>query len=70
MVGNMKVLLINIADWYKSTEPGLWGKGQMMKRKKHTEGQIICAANTGSAKPTFYNWKAKYGGLEVSEAFG
>jgi putative transposase len=25
------------------------------------------AASTGSARLTFYKWKAKYGGLEVSE---
>jgi putative transposase len=75
MVGNMKVLLINIADWYKSTEPGLWGKGQMMKRKKHTEEQIIATLKEyeagmktadlcrkyGISEATFYNWKAKYG---------
>ena len=28
--------------------------------------QPICAASTGSA--TFYNWKSKFGGLDVSEA--
>jgi putative transposase len=26
------------------------------------------AANTGSAARRFYKWKAKYGGLDVSEA--
>ena len=25
-------------------------------------------ASTGSREATFYNWKARYGGLEVSEA--
>jgi putative transposase len=28
----------------------------------------MCAANTGSAAATFYKWKGKYGGLEVSDA--
>ena len=27
-----------------------------------------CAGSTASATQTFYSWKAKYGGLEVSEA--
>ena len=53
-----------------------------MKRKRHTEEQIIAilkeheaGAKTadvsrkhGVIEATFYNWKAKYGGLEVSEA--
>ena len=53
-----------------------------MKRKRHTEEQIIAilkeheaGAKTadvcrkhGVSEATFYNWKAKYGGLEVSEA--
>jgi putative transposase len=53
-----------------------------MKRKRHTEEQIIAilkeheaGAKTGDvcrkhgvSDATFYNWKAKYGGLEVSEA--
>ena len=53
-----------------------------MKRKRHTEEQIIAMlkeheAGTktadvcrkhGISEATFYNWKAKYGGLEVSEA--
>jgi putative transposase len=53
-----------------------------MKRKRHTEEQIIAilkeheaGARTadvcrkhGVSEATFYNWKAKYGGLEVSEA--
>ena len=54
-----------------------------MKRKRHygradhrdpegargraEDGRPV-AASTGSAKRRFYNWKAKYGGLEVSEA--
>ena len=53
-----------------------------MKLKRHTEEQIIAilkeheaGAKTadvcrkhGVSEATFYNWKAKYGGLEVSEA--
>ena len=53
-----------------------------MKRKRHTEEQIIAilreheaGAKTadvcrkhGISEATFYNWKAKYGGLEVSDA--
>jgi putative transposase len=53
-----------------------------MKRKRHTEEQIIAIlkeheAGTktadvcrkhGISEATFYNWKAKYGGLEVSDA--
>jgi len=53
-----------------------------MKRSRFTEGQIIgvlkeAEAGAKSAEParkhgiseaSLYNWKAKYGGLEVSEA--
>lgn len=53
-----------------------------MKRIRFTEEQIIgvlheqeCGLKTadicrkyGISEATFYNWKAKYGGLEVSEA--
>ena len=53
-----------------------------MKRSRHTEEQIIAilkeheaglktaelCRNHGISEPTFYNWKSKYGGLEVSEA--
>ena len=54
-----------------------------MKRSRHTEEQIIAilkeheagvedgrcsVASMGSASATFYHWKAKYGGLSVSEA--
>ena len=28
----------------------------------------MCAASTGSAARRFYKWKAKYGGLDVSDA--
>ena len=51
-----------------------------MKRKRHTEGQTIAILREheagmktadlcrkhGISEPTFYNWKAKYGGLELS----
>ena len=53
-----------------------------MKRKRNTEEQIIAILREheagmktadlcrkhGISEPTFYNWKAKYGGLELSEA--
>jgi len=53
-----------------------------MSRSKHTEAQIIAALKQveggrtmedvgreyGVAKHTIYAWKAKYGGMEVSEA--
>ena len=53
-----------------------------MKRKRFTEEQIIgvlkeheAGAKTadlcrkhGISEATFYNWKSKYGGLDVSEA--
>ena len=53
-----------------------------MKSKRFTEGQIIgvlkeaeAGAKTkdlcrkyGISEPTFYNWKAKYAGMTVSEA--
>ena len=56
--------------------------GQTMKRKRHTEEQIIAILKEhdagmktvdlcrkhGISEASFYNWKAKYGGLEVSEA--
>jgi putative transposase len=55
---------------------------QTMKRKRHTEEQIIAILKEheagvktadlcrkhGISEASFYNWKAKYGGLEVSEA--
>ena len=53
-----------------------------MKRKRHTEEQIIAILKEheagmktadlcrkhGITEASFYNWKAKYSGLEVSEA--
>ncbi len=52
-----------------------------MKRKNFTEAQIIgaikkqeagmavkeIAREIGISEPTFYNWKAKYGGMETSD---
>ena len=57
-------------------------KDQTMKRKRHTEEQIIAILKEheagvktadlcrkhGISEASFYNWKAEYGGLEVSEA--
>ena len=41
-----------------------------MKRSRFTEEQIIgiLCRKHGLSSPTFYKWKAKYGGLDVSEA--
>jgi len=53
-----------------------------MKRSRFTEEQIIgvlreqetgvpvadICRKHGISSPTFYNWKARYGGLDVSEA--
>lgn len=58
------------------------GKDQAMKRARFSEEQIVgilkeheLGAKTadlcrkhGISDATFYNWKAKYGGLDVSEA--
>jgi putative transposase len=58
------------------------GKDQTMKRVRFTEEQIIgvlkeheVGAKTadlcrkhGISQQTFYNWKSKYGGMNVSEA--
>ena len=57
-------------------------KDQTMKRKRQTEEQIIAILKEheagvktadlcrkhGISDARFYNWKAKFGGLEVSEA--
>lgn len=53
-----------------------------MKRKRFTEEQIICilreqeagaktadlARKHGVSEATLYNWKAKFGGMDVSDA--
>lgn len=53
-----------------------------MKKQRFTEGEIIgvlreqevgakvadLCRKHGISEATFYNWKAKYGGMEVSEA--
>jgi len=58
------------------------GKGGGMSRGKHTEAQMIgalkqveagrkvedVAREIGVSKHTIYAWKAKYGGMDVSEA--
>jgi len=57
-------------------------KDQTMKRKRHTEEQIIAILKEheagvktadlcrkhGISTATFYAWKAKFGGMDVSEA--
>ena len=63
-------------------ESGPNGRTEEMKRKRLTEEQIIgvlkeaeagaktadLARRHGVSEATIYNWKSKYGGLEVSEA--
>jgi putative transposase len=58
------------------------GKGKAMSRSKHTEAQMIgalkqieagrsvedVAREQGVSKHTIYAWKAKFGGMDVSEA--
>ena len=53
-----------------------------MKRKQFTESQIVSALkqqeggiavkdiarDLGISEATFYNWKSKYGGMEINEA--
>jgi putative transposase len=62
----------------------IWTKerGKAMSKSRHTEAQIIAALKQveagrttedvareqGVSKHTIYAWKAKYGGMEVSEA--
>src|SRR5207302_9432990 len=57
-------------------------KGRKMSKSRHTEAQIIAALKqmeagrkaedvareVGVSKHTLYAWKAKYGGMSVSEA--
>jgi putative transposase len=57
-------------------------KGKAMSKSRHTEAQIIAALKQveagrttedvarerGVSKHTIYAWKAKYGGMEASEA--
>jgi putative transposase len=66
---------------HERLESGL-KEGQTMKRARFSEEQIIgvlkeaeagamtadLARRHGVSEATIYNWKAKYGGLEVSEA--
>ena len=53
----------------------------MMKKTRFTESQIVAAIHKqesgisvkeicrdlGISEPTFYNWKAKYGGMQASD---
>ncbi|TAL03609.1 MAG: transposase [Rhodospirillaceae bacterium] len=65
--------------WVESDQPG---RGRTVKRSRFTEEQIVgilkeheTGAKTadvcrkhGISDATFYKWKAKFGGLEVSDA--
>jgi putative transposase len=54
------------------------GEEQLMSKSKHSEAKIIAslkqveagrtAEDVGISKHTIYAWKAKYGGMEASEA--
>src|SRR5437667_9141125 len=58
------------------------GKGRGMSKSRHTEAQMIgalkqleagrkaedVAREVGVSKHTIYAWKAKYGGMDVSQA--
>lgn len=58
------------------------GKGKGMSKSKHTEAEMIgalkqleagrraddVAREVGVSKHTIYAWKAKYGGMDVSQA--
>jgi len=58
------------------------GKGRSMSKSRHTEAQMIgalkqleagrkaenVAREVGVSKHTIYAWKAKYGGMDVSQA--
>jgi putative transposase len=66
-----------------SDSDGIRG-GQIMSRGKYTEAQMIgalkqmeagrkaedVAREVGVSKHTLYAWKAKYGGMDVSQARG
>lgn len=39
----------------------------ILREAEGTSVKAVCARHNIS-QPTFYNWKAKYGGMEVSEA--
>jgi len=77
LLPKIRTQLSMISDFAKAEKPG-----RSMSRSKHTEAQIIgalkqveagrtaedVARECGVSKHTIYAWKAKYGGLEVSEA--
>jgi putative transposase len=75
-VGSPEIGRIGIGDI-----PNFKIESKRMKQSKFTEGQIVAAIRKqeagqsvkdisrelGISEATFYNWKAKYGGMEVSE---